>query len=189
MQEVQGGDAELAEGSVGREEERKRELRGSLGMGGANGRRRRLWTPRRARLGAWSREGSRGGGRRSVCKAKGGRRARRGRERAGELVHGTARLVRRRGTPTAVLGVRAGRECRVERPRSIGSSQGRGAVRARRVAGGLTRRRPRLGRKQGREERTERVERKREREIKVIQNLNFSQGFRLKHEKLRIRKL
>ena len=122
MQEVQGGDAELAEGSVGREKERKRELRGSLGMGGANGRRRRLWMPRRARLGAWSREGSRGGGRRSVCEAKGGRRARRGRERAGELVHGTARLVRRRGTPTAVLGVRAGRECRVERPRSIGTS-------------------------------------------------------------------
>ena len=127
MQEVQGGDAELAEGSVGREEERKRELRGSLGMGGANGRRRRLWTPRRARLGAWIREGSRGGG----------RRARRGRERAGELVHGTARLVRRRGTPTAVLGVRAGRECRVERPISFRRSQGRGAARARCMAGGL----------------------------------------------------
>ena len=140
MQEVQGGDAELAEGSVGREKERKRELRGSLGMGGANGRRRRLWTPRRARLGAWSREGSRGGGRRSVCEAKGGRRARRGRERAGELVHGTARLVRRCGTPTAVLGVRAGRECRVERPRSYGRSQGRGAARARHVAGGERRR-------------------------------------------------
>ena len=93
--------------------------------------------PRRARLGAWSREGSRGGGRRPVCAARGGERARRRRERVGEKVHGTARLVRRRGTPTAVLGVHAGRECRVERPRSIGSSQGRGAVRARRVAGGL----------------------------------------------------
>ena len=102
----------------------------------------------------------------------------------GKMVHGTGRLVRRRGTPTAVLGVRAGRECRVERPRSIGSSQGRGAVRARRVAGGLTRRRPRLGRKQGREERTERVERKREREIKLIRNSNFSQGFLLKQRKL-----
>ena len=31
MREVQGGDAELAEGSVGREEERKDGLRGSLG--------------------------------------------------------------------------------------------------------------------------------------------------------------
>ena len=109
MQEVQGGDAEMAEGSVGREEERKRELRGSLGMGGANGRRRRLWMPRRARLGAWSREGSRGGGRRPVCAARGGERARRGRERDVEKVHGTARLVRRRGTPMAVLGVRARR--------------------------------------------------------------------------------
>ena len=84
VQEVQGGNAELAEGSVGREEERKRELRGSLGMGGANGRRRRLWTPRRARLGAWSREGSRGGGRRPVCAAREGRRARLECERAGE---------------------------------------------------------------------------------------------------------
>jgi len=37
VQEVQGGDAELAEGSVGREKERKRELRGSQGGGGANG--------------------------------------------------------------------------------------------------------------------------------------------------------
>ena len=31
MQEVQGGEVELAEGSVGREKERKSELRGSLG--------------------------------------------------------------------------------------------------------------------------------------------------------------
>ena len=83
VQEVQGGDVELAEGFVGREKERKRELRGSLGMGGANGGRRRLWTLRRARLGAWSREGSRGGGRRPVCAARGGRRARRWRERLG----------------------------------------------------------------------------------------------------------
>ena len=37
MQEVQGGEVELAEGSVGREKERKRELRGSQGGGGANG--------------------------------------------------------------------------------------------------------------------------------------------------------
>ena len=119
MQELPGGDVKLAEGSVGREKERKRELRGSLGMGGANGRRRRLWTPRRARLGAWSREGSRGGGRRPVCAARGGERARRGRERVGEKVHGTARLVRRRGTPTVVLGVRARRWRRVERPRGF----------------------------------------------------------------------
>ena len=74
----------LAAGLDGREEGRRRELRGSLGMGGANGRRRRLWTPRRARLGAWSREGSRGGGRRPVCAAREGRRARLERERAGE---------------------------------------------------------------------------------------------------------
>ena len=77
----------------------------------------------------------------------------------GKMVHGTARLVRRRGTPTAVLGVPAGRECRVERPRSFGRSQGRGAVRARRVAGGLWS----AGRETGEgRERAERVERKRE---------------------------
>ena len=85
----------------------------------------------------------------------------------GKMVHGTGRLVRRRGTPTAVLGVRAGRECRVERPRSIGSSQGRGAVRARRVAGGLdsTATSARQGTGEGGRERKERVER----EIKLIQ--------------------
>ena len=37
----------------------------------------------------------------------------------GKMVHGTARLVRRRGTPTAVLGVRARRWRRVERPRDF----------------------------------------------------------------------
>ena len=37
MQELPGGDVKLAEGSVGREKERKRELRGSQGGGGANG--------------------------------------------------------------------------------------------------------------------------------------------------------
>ena len=133
VQEVQGGVAELAEGSVGREKERKRELRGSQGGGGANGMRRRLWTLRRAQLGAWSREGSRGGGRRPVCAARGGERARRGRERVGEKVHGTARLVRRRGTPTAVLGVRARRWRRVERPRGFAEEPrtGRGESTAR----------------------------------------------------------
>ena len=107
MQELPGGDVKLAEGSVGREKERKRELRGSLGMGGANGRRRRLWTPRRARLGAWSREGSRGGGRRPVCAARGGRRARLERERAGEkwcttLVGSFVAVARRRQSSACV---------------------------------------------------------------------------------------
>jgi len=37
VQELPGGDVKLAEGSVGREKERKRELRGELGGGGANG--------------------------------------------------------------------------------------------------------------------------------------------------------
>jgi hypothetical protein len=106
---------------------------GSLGCGGANGGGGRPWTPRRAQLGAWSREGSRGGGRKPVCAARGGRRARRGRERVGEMVHGTARLVRRRGTPTAVLGVRARRWRRVERPRGFAEEPrtGRGESTAR----------------------------------------------------------
>ena len=80
-----------------------------LGMGGANGRRRRLWTPRRARLGAWSREGSRGGGRRPVCAARGGRRARLERERAGEkwcmtLVGSFVAVARRRQSSACVQG-------------------------------------------------------------------------------------
>jgi len=37
----------------------------------------------------------------------------------GKMVHDTGRLVRRRGTPTAVLGVRARRWRRVERPRGF----------------------------------------------------------------------
>ena len=138
----------LAAGLDGREEGRRRELHGSLGMGGANGRRRRLWTPRRARLSAWSREGSRGGGRRPVCAARGGERARRGRERVGEKVHGTARLVRRRGTTTAVLGVRARRWRRVAMRSFRRDRDGAagGTARARPVAIGL-----RVQRRQGRE--------------------------------------
>ena len=129
VQEVQGGDAELAEGAVGREEERKRELRGSLGMGGANGRRRRLWTPRRARLGAWSREGSRGGGRRPVCAAREGRRARLERERAGEkwctaLVGSFVAVARRRQSSACAQGGSAAWRGREASQRS----QGRGEV-------------------------------------------------------------
>ena len=79
--------------------------------------------------------GSRGGGWRLVCEAH-GREESQQRAQARENWR-TARLVRRRGASTAVLGVRAGRWRRVERPGSFGRSQGRGAARAWRVAGGL----------------------------------------------------
>ena len=61
MRKVQGGDAELAEGSVGREKERKRELRGELGGGGANG--GGSSSGRRGWLGSALRAGRRGEGR------------------------------------------------------------------------------------------------------------------------------
>ena len=101
----------------------------------------------------------------SFAKRKEGRRAGQRAQASGEAAHGTARRVRRRGASTAVLGVRAGRECRVERPRSFRRSQGRGVVRARLVAGGLDSDGDHgsASAEQGREERTERVERKRER--------------------------
>ena len=63
-----------------------------------------------------------------------GRRAGQRAQASGEVAHGTARRVRRRGASTAVLGVRTGRECRVERSRS----QGQGAARMQCVAGGLS---------------------------------------------------
>ena len=52
----------------------------------------------------------------------------------------TARRVVAVALRAAVLGVRAGRWRHVERPRSYGRSQGRGAARAQRVAGGERRR-------------------------------------------------
>ena len=61
----------LAAGSVGREEGRRRGFRGRPASGGANGGSGQVWTPWGARLGTWSREESRGGGRRLVCEANG----------------------------------------------------------------------------------------------------------------------
>ena len=69
------------------------------------------------------------------------RRAGRGRKRAEEVAHGTARRVVAVARRAAVLGVRAGRWRSMERPRDFGRNQGRwragGATWARRVAGGL----------------------------------------------------
>ena len=55
----------------------------------------------------------------SFAKQKEGRRAGQRAQASGEVAHGTARRVRRRGASTAVLGVRAGRWRRVERPRGF----------------------------------------------------------------------
>ena len=66
----------------------------------------------------------------------------------GKMVHGTGRLVRRRGTPTAVLGVRARRWCRVAMRSFRRDRDGAagGTARARPVAIGLG-----VQRRQGRE--------------------------------------
>ena len=84
--------------------------------------------------------GSRGRGRRLVCEAHGREESQQRAQASGELAHDTARRVRRRGASTAVLGVRAGRWRRVERPRGFGRTRdgesGEGAARGR--AGGET---------------------------------------------------
>ena len=75
-----------------------------------------------------------------LAKQMGGRRAGQRAQASCEAAHGTARRVRRRGASTAVLGVRAGRWHRVERPRGFGRTRdggsGEGAARGR--AGGET---------------------------------------------------
>ena len=76
----------------------------------------------------------------SFAKQKEGRRAGQRAQASCEAAHDTARRVRRRGASTAVLGVRAGRWRRVERPRGFGRTRdgesGEGAARGR--AGGET---------------------------------------------------
>ena len=81
--------------------DRRRELRGGLGGGGANGGRRQLWTSCGARSGARSREERRIRTSGSSWNGLGGPGRERGRARsAGAIRH-------RRGASTAVLGVRA----------------------------------------------------------------------------------
>ena len=145
VEEHQWEARKLATGFAGREGGQKGELRGDLERGGANG--GGGGSGRRGELGS-----ALGAGRRvegkvegSFAKRKEGRRARQGAQASGEAAHGTARRVRRRGASTAILGVRAGRWRRVERPRDFGRTRdgarrGHGAWPA-----ALTRRRPRLG--------------------------------------------
>ena len=88
--------------------------------------------------------GSRGGGRRLVCEAHGREESQQRAQASGEAAHGSARRVRRRGASTAVLGVRARRWRRVERPRGFGrlkTGRDEGTARGRRPGLG---RRPRL---------------------------------------------
>ena len=92
-------------------------------------------------------------------KRKGGEHGRGASERGIGTRHGTARRVRRRGASTTVLGVRAGRWCRVERPRGFGRTKD-GAWR---VHGAWPAASRTAGAERGGKERTERVERKRER--------------------------
>ena len=109
MQEVQGGEGELAGGSFGTEGDRRGELHG--GYGGAalmagdsgSGHRGKLGRAPGAGRGV---EGEVGG---LLAKQMEGRRARRGRKRAEEVAHGTARRVVAVARRAAVLGVRAGR--------------------------------------------------------------------------------
>ena len=80
--------------------DRRRELRGGLGGGGANGGRRQLWTSCGARSGARSREERRIRTSGSSWNGLGGPGRERGRARSAGAIR------RRRGTSTAVLGVR-----------------------------------------------------------------------------------
>ena len=92
-----------------------------------------------------------------LAKQKEGRRVGRGHKRAEEVAHGTARRVVTVARRAAVLGVRAGRWRRMERPRDFGRNQGwwraGGATRARRVAGGLGSAGTEQGRERGKRER------------------------------------
>ena len=108
-------------------------------------------------------EGEVGG---SILKQKEGRRAGQRAQASGEVAHGTARRIVAVARRAAILGVRAGRWRRVERPRSFGRSQGWGAARAWRVAGGERRR-------HGVTVKTEREERERWSEDKLVNNSKF----------------
>ena len=128
----------VAAGVVGHEEGRRRGLSGGLGGSDANGGRRRLWTPRGARLGAWSRGEGGGRGRGLVCEAKGREesRAEGASERRRDAWHGSAR-----SSPWRVDG-RPRRACREMAPRGeaerLRENQGRSAATAQRVADGET---------------------------------------------------
>ena len=121
-------------GSIGAGEGWMWELDGAGTAGGHGG---RLWTPWKARPGAWSREESRGGDRRLACEAKGREesRAEGASEQRSGARHGSAR-----SSPWHVDG-HPRRACREMAPRGeaekLRENQGRGAARARRVAGGL----------------------------------------------------
>ena len=120
-------------GFVGREEGWRRELRGRPASGGANGGDGRLWTPWGARLEAWSREGSRGGGRRLACEANGREESRA--EGASELRSGARHgLARRRRGASSGHPRRACREMalhgeaeRLREKPGTGERRGRGA--------------------------------------------------------------
>jgi len=161
VEEHQWEARKLAAGDVGHEEGRRGELRGDLGAAALMAGSGWLWTPRGARFGAWSRKGSRGGGRGLVCEAKGREESTAEAQASGELAHGTARRVRRRGASTTILGVRAGRWCRVERPRGFGRTKDG----ARRVHGAWPAASRTAGAERGGQESTERVERKRENDV------------------------
>ena len=166
----------LATGSFGREEGRRRGFRGRPVSGGANGGDGRLWTPWGARLGAWSREGSRGGGRRLTCEANGREESRA--EGASELRSGARHgSVRRRRGASSSRPQRARSEMapcgEAERLRE---NQGRGSARERCVAAGLDSDGD-LGSAQNR---GGRERREREKQRLTDSNSKFSQKFRLK---------
>ena len=107
-----------------------------------------LWTPWKARPGAWSREGSRGGGRGLVCEAKGRKEstAEGASERGIGARHGSTR-----SSPWRIDG-RSRRACREMVPRGgaerLRENQGWGRAGARR--GSARGRRALLGTEQGR---------------------------------------
>ena len=129
---------ELAVGFFGREGGWRRGLRGSLGGGGANGGRRQLWTPCGARSGARSREERRIRTSGSSWNGLGGPGRERGRARSAGAIR------RRRGTSTAVLGVRArdgaAWRCREASGKHQRRGEGWGAARGRRRGDGVRRR-------------------------------------------------
>ena len=137
VEEHQWEARKLAAGDVGHEEGRRGELRGDLGAAALMAGSGRLWTPRGARFGAWSRKGSRGGGRGLVCEAKGREEstAEGASERGIGARHGSAR-----SSPWRIDD-RPRRACREMVPRGeaerLRENQGRGAASARRVAGRL----------------------------------------------------
>jgi hypothetical protein len=167
----------LAAGSVGREEGRKRGLRGSLGDGGSHGGRRRPFLSKGAHdLSSRAQEGRRKGVKTSLSSREGSRqsRAREGVRRSRPARHSVAVALRR---PSSACAQGAA-------PRGEAERIGRGPVWENPVAWrrfwpGRTAhgRRPRLGRRRtGEGERKERVERERD---LSDSNLNLSQIFQL----------